>query len=256
MGEIEDGAENLSAEAAPDAQTKTPLTFEQKVDHVAHLLLANTLNRPTLYRILGITAQGAVPLFDLEDQIQKLPEFTTATQPPYYLIEWLVDAEALRFIEVDATGAPITDEQREGKTADEIDDLIDDMIIEITDVGREVAAIFDPRDRLATLLQDKPVRYDTYVEVLEFLTQKHSYNQIDSLLRGRPILFDGRDPGDPPMQPSVFVDKLAAAGAIVFDEGWIITPEGRALLQDAKKPERVNLCSTSLKDEQIGQEHE
>jgi hypothetical protein len=37
----------------------------------------------------------------------------------------------------------------------------------------------------------------------------------------------GRSEGDRPLQPSVFLDKLAATGAIVWSEGWIITEEGK-----------------------------
>jgi hypothetical protein len=209
-------------------------TFEQNVDRTIHLLLSNTLNRPTLYRILDATAPGPLRLFDLEELIQALPEFKKATQPPYFLIEWLVGTNALSFTEVDAEGLPVTDERREGKTEDEIDDLIEDMIIEATEVGKEVLRVFDPRQRLAALLQDHPDRLDTYLEVLEFLTEKHSYTEVDQLLRNQPVLMSGRAPDDRPMQPSVFVDKLAAAGGIIYNEGWIITPEGRAMLENSR----------------------
>jgi hypothetical protein len=211
--------------------------YEDKINRTNFLLLANALYRPTLLRIVAAAAEATMTLFDFEALIQSLPEFKTATQPPYFLIEWLIDTGALVFIEVDAEGQALTAEQREGKTADEIDDLIEDIIIEITDVGREVLEAYDPKERLMALLNDKPQRFDTYVEILEFLTDKQSYNAVDKLLRGRPILTDGRSQGESPMQPSVFVDKLASAGGIIFDEGWIITPEGLSLLEALKAPE-------------------
>jgi hypothetical protein len=217
-----------------EAQVTQELTFEQKVDRTIQLLLSNNLNRPTLYRILSATVAEPMRLFDLEDLIQATPEFKNATQPPYFLIEWLVKTEALSFTEVDAQGLPVTDERREGKTEDEIDDMIEDMIIETTDVGRETLATFDPQQRLVDLLQDVPERSDTYLELLDFLTEKHSYGEVDQLLRGRSVLTSGRAQDDRPMQPSVFVDKLAAAGGIIFDKGWVITPEGRALLETAR----------------------
>jgi hypothetical protein len=224
----------VEAQATQDTQNTQELAFEQNVDRTIQLLLSNNLNRPTLYRILCATVTEPMRLFDLEALIQAMPEFKNATQPPYFLIEWLVKTEALSFTEVDAQGIPITDEQREGKTEDEIDDLIEDMIIETTAVGREALAVFDPQQRLADLLQNVPERFDTYLEVLDFLTEKHSYNEVDQLLRDRPILMSGRVQNDRPMQPSVFVDKLAAAGGIIFDKGWVITPEGRAVLKAAR----------------------
>ena len=39
------------------------------------------------------------------------------------------------------------------------------------------------------------------------------------------------------MQPSVFVDKLERAGALVWNEGWRLTEEGEAFLQDLKASE-------------------
>jgi hypothetical protein len=220
-----------TAQEPAEAQEPPELAFEQNVDRTVHLLLSNNLNRPTLYRILSATAAEPMRLFDLENLIQAMPEFKNATQPPYFLIEWLIKTEALSFTEVDAQDMPITDEQREGKTEDEIDDMIEDMIIEATAVGRETLVVFDPQQRLADLIQDVPERADTYLEVLDFLTEKHSYNEVDQLLRDRPVLMSGRAQDDRPMQPSVFVDKLAAAGGIIFDKGWIITPEGQAVLR-------------------------
>jgi len=209
--------------------------FDEQVDKTAHLLLSNNLNRPTLLRILALAEQGPMPLFDMEQQIQALPEFKTATQPPYFLIEWLTDTGALSFTEVDADGNEVSDEQKAGKTTEEIDDLVEDMIIDITPAGKETLIAFDPIKHLQELLAERPARFDTYIEVLQFLTSKRSYNDVDKLLRGRPILMDGREADDQPMQPSVFVDKLASAGGIVYTDGWIITPEGQALL-DSLRP--------------------
>lgn len=207
------------------------LSFDQKVEHVGALLFANNLNRPVLYRILDTVESETLPIFDLEERIQAMPEFKSATQPPYYLIEWLVKAEALSFIEIDDAGEPVTEERRVGKTEDEIDDMIADMLIDITAVGREALEVFSPSQRLQDLLAEIPERLDTYVDVLNYVTEKRSFSEIDKLLQGRPILMSGRKSNDAPMQPSVFVDKLAAAGGIIYDEGWIVSSEGKEMLE-------------------------
>lgn len=217
--------------ADKDTLQNQSLTFDRKVEHIGALLFANNLNRPVLYRILDTVEPGALPVFDLEDRIQAMPEFKVATQPPYFLIEWLVKAEALDFIEVDDAGQPVTDERRVGKTEDEIDDMIADMLIKITAVGREALKVFSPLQRLQDLLDEIPERLDTYTEVLRFVTEKRAFGEIDQLLQGRPILMSGRQSTDNPMQPSVFVDKLAAAGGIIYDDGWIVTPEGKEMLE-------------------------
>ena len=231
MGVCMADLDNVSFLADKETLQNQVMTFERKVEHVGALLFANNLNRPVLYRILTSVEPGALPVFDLEERIQAMPEFKSATQPPYYLIDWLVKAEALGFIELDYAGEPVTAERRAGKTEDEIDDMIADMLIEITDVGCEVLRIFSPLQRLQDLLEEVPERLDTYAEVLRFVTEKRGFGEIDQLLQGRPILMHGRRPNDNPMQPSVFVDKLAAAGGIIYDEGWIVTPEGKEMLE-------------------------
>ena len=37
------------------------------------------------------------------------------------------------------------------------------------------------------------------------------------------------------MQPSVFVDKLEAAGAVEWRDGWVLTDEGRSYLQELRE---------------------
>lgn len=207
------------------------LSYSQKVERINALLLRNNLNRPILYRILAEVEPQPLPLSELEARIYILPGFETATQPPFPLIEWLINVEALHSADINEEGEVISDASKEGKTADEIDDMIVDQLVEITEFGRGTLETFDPAARLADLMDEKPQRSATYLELLNFLKEKRSYGDIDCLLRGNPILMDGVAAGDRPMQPSVFVDKLASVGAIVYEQGWLITPEGLHILE-------------------------
>jgi len=206
------------------------LSFSQKVEKINALLLANTLNRPVLYRILAATEAGSVSFDILEMMIQDMPEFKTSTQPQAALIDWLVKVDALALIDVDIDGNRITEETRKGKTEDEIDDLVFNTLVELTEYGKGSLEIFNPRDRIELLLGERPQRYDTYIDLLNFMKEKRTYNEIDSFLRGNPILLDGLKLGARPMQPSVLVDKLSSAGAIYYEDGWMITPEGESVL--------------------------
>lgn len=208
------------------------LSFAQKVERINALFLRNNLNRPVLYRILTLVEAEPLTLSELEAQVYQISGFEAATQPPFALIEWLIDVEALNALDIDEEGNVLTEEQREGKSEDEIDDMIFDQLVEITEYGRGALETFNPAERLTDLLEEKPQRAATYVELLNFLREKRSYGDIDRLLRGNPILMDGIAPGDRPMQPSVFVDKLAAAGVIIYEQGWVITPEGLHMLED------------------------
>jgi len=209
--------------------------FQAKVLGAIDLLQANNLNRMILYGILRACEDKQWPLHELEDYIQEQPDYASATQPPYFLISWLVEREALDALEIDQEGNLITSDMKEGLSEDEIDDLVADLAFSTTEVGRMVIEEFSPASRLIPLMQSVPDRYDTYVEVLEFLQEKHSYLEVDRLLRGRDVLMSGREANDRPMQPSVFVDKLAQAGSISFNNGWVITKEGKEILDTILK---------------------
>ncbi|MDR1088594.1 MAG: hypothetical protein LBL23_04925 [Coriobacteriales bacterium] len=215
----------------------TDCAFEERFSTSCDLLRANTLNRPILYKILKACAVERMPLFELELFIGEQPEAQSATQPPYFLIQWLVDAGSLDVYELDDEGVDVTDERKEGLSEDEIDDLIFETAYRTNEVGLAVLGEFDPTARLKTLFETVPERLSTYAELLSFLEEPRAYVEVDALLRGRDILMLGRDEGDRPLQPSVFLDKLAAAGGIVWSEGWIITDEGKELLEAIRTEE-------------------
>jgi hypothetical protein len=203
---------------------------EPGVERILVLFQSNPLYRPVLYRILEACQTERQQLPELEAYISGLAEFKSSSQPQYSLIQWLVDAGALAAFEVDAEGAIITDEQKEELDEDELDDLVKTFAYQITIDGETALSIVNPVTRLEQLLAEVPERYNTYIEVLEFLLESHSYKEVDDLLRGREILMSRREPDDRPMQPSVFVDKLAANGGLVWDKGWKTTKEGKELL--------------------------
>ncbi len=211
------------------------MEFERKLEKARALLIQNPLCRPVLYRILNSCVSKRILLGDLENSIQSMTEYQCVTQPPYFLVQWLVDTEALDLFELDLAGDTVTEESKQGLTADEIDDRIADYAFETNDVGRALIEELKPTNRLEDLVEMAPERYDTYLDVLEFLQDPHSYAEIDELLRGRDILMYGRAADDRPMQPSVFVDKLAAAGSIVYSDGWKITEEGKEFLESRRK---------------------
>lgn len=209
--------------------------FDRKVEQARALLVQNPLCRPALYRILATCAPERILLHDLEDRILAMEEYEGVTQPPFFLMQWLVDVHALDMFELDDEGYDVTEERKEGLSEDEIDDLVVDFSYRTNEVGFALLGEFQPAERLQELLTVVPERYDTYIEVLEFVAEPRSYAEIDELLRGRDILMFGREPDDRPMQPSVFVDKLAATGSIVYNEGWHISEEGKEFLRRSKE---------------------
>ena len=138
-------------------------------------------------------------------------------------------------IERDEDGNVVAPEQKEGLTEDEIDDLVAAFSFKTTEVGSYFVEYNRPSARLVDLMHLAPERSDTYIELLEFVDgDARTYPQIEALLSGRPVLETVIDGHRETMQPSVFVDKLERAGALVWKDGWTLTEEGREFLQDLK----------------------
>lgn len=222
----------LDAEELPDA---AELTFEERLAELNRTVMRHPLNREILYKALAFCGKER-PLREAEDFIAALPQFERATQNQYYLLMSLVRAHGLELIERDEAGEVVTAEQKEGLTEDEVDDLVAAISFKSTEVGDWFVEYNRPSARLVDLLHLVPERTDTYIELLEFVGEApRPYSQIETLLSGREALQTIIDGRVETMQPSVFVDKLERAGALVWKDGWTLTEEGREFLRDLKE---------------------
>lgn len=210
------------------------LTYDQKYDKLGMAVTKHSLNRDPMYQALVYCLEER-PLREVEDYIASLPSFARSTMNQYYMLQVLVRAYGMEMIERDIEGNVVLPEQKEGLTEDEIDDLVYAFSFKTTDLGRDFVEQNSAQSRMAALLDYKPERKETYIELLEFIAeQPRSYDEVKELLTGRPILEVVIDGTHQTMQPSVFVDKLDRAGAIAWNKGWNLTNEGRKFLEELK----------------------
>lgn len=225
--------DDASVDAA-DLPAAAELTFEEKLGALNRCVMRHPLNREILYKALAFCEQER-PLREAEDFIASLPQFASATQNQYYLLTSLVKAYGLDLVERDEEGGIVTPEMKEGLTEDEVDDLVAELSFKTTEVGRYFVEYNKPAARLVDLLGLAPERADTYIELLEYVgAEPRTYGQVEELLAGRPALETVIDGRRETMQPSVFVDKLERAGALIWNKGWTLTEEGREFLEDLK----------------------
>jgi len=210
------------------------LDFEGRIEYLKKVVVKSPLHREINYKTLKYCIDRRI-LPEVEEFIMACPEFESAVQSAYYLLLFLLKGGGLETIELDIDGNDILPEQKEGLTEDEIDDLVEQLAYETNEYGRELVERMSPKRRLLELLDITPAYYDTFIEVLEFLTDKHTMAQVDTLLRGRDVLRAGLEPGDVTLQPSVFVDKLEKAGGIYWEKGWLITEEAKEVLDVLKE---------------------
>ena len=210
------------------------MSFEERVDFLRKVLIRSPLRREINYKILKYCLDRHV-LSEVEDFIGSCQEFKSAEQSQFYILRFLLSGGGIDVFEIDENGEVVTEGQKEGLSEDEIDDLVMTSSYETNEVGRALVEQMSPRRRLLELMEIMPEQYDTFIEVMEFLTQKRTLAQVDRALRGRAVLMAGRASDEIPLQPSVFVDRLERAGGICWNNGWLITDEGREVLETLRE---------------------
>ena len=210
------------------------------------------LNREIMRKALAYCLEERA-LHDVEQEIQTYPEYPHCTQNPYRLIMTLVFAGGLETIERDEKGAVVTEADKEGLTEDEVDDLVAQTSFRATETGRAYVAETAPEGRIEALYDEERALEELFGEVLSFIGEEtRSYPEIEARFKGRADLERIIEGQRESMQPSVLVDKLERAGAIVFDGGWRLTEAGRGRLAQEEESASAAKAAEKKEDRQHG----
>ncbi len=209
----------------------------RRCDGIETLLRHNPSFRRIFLRILDRCSGTTVRLDELERFTEAQPGYGRLRQPPYFPIRWLSDTGALEERYLDAEGGEYSAADLADLDEDAFDELVAAFAYRSTDAGLLAASRFAPARKLSVLLANEQDRADVYLDVLRFVCEKRTFAQIETFLRGH-SLFEEVSRGDTPLQPSLFVDKLESAGAVAFDKGWLITPEGKEALNTIEHNEQ------------------
>lgn len=181
-----------------------------------------------LRKILKACRNREMSLAELEAFAAEQPEFAAAKQPAYFLAEWLVGSGAMVRTSYDTEGSAIPAESLEGLSVEELDELVEDVSYRTASAGIDALDADGVRSRLESLLEENAAYLGDGGVLLEFLSAPRTFMELDGFLRrtaqGHGELCDGR------FRPNVLVDRLEAAGGIVWNGGWTLTDEGRELL--------------------------
>lgn len=218
-----------------DAGYIDPVVFGRMVAKVTEAVTRNPLQRELFYKVLSF-CQESKPLREIEQMVMVLPGFERTSTNAYHFIAVMENAGGLERFELDDEGDVVDDARKAGLTEDEIDDLVAEYAFMTTPAGQAVVEQHTPRARIIELLGLVPERRDTYIELMEFLAEEpRTYNEVTQLLDGRDVLWHLDSKGNPElMQPSVFLDKLHDAAAIEWHQGWQLSEEGHAYLDELK----------------------
>ncbi len=229
-----DSLDDIQASEA-DAGYIDPVVFGRMVAKVTEAVTRNPLQRELFYKVLSF-CQESKPLREIEQMVMALPGFERTSTNAYHFIAVMENAGGLERFELDDEGDVVDDARKAGLTEDEIDDLVAEYAFMTTPAGQAVVEQHTPRARIIELLGLVPERRDTYIEIMEFLAEEpRTYNEVTQLLDGRDVLWHLDSKGNSElMQPSVFLDKLHSAAAIEWHQGWQLSEEGRACLDELK----------------------
>lgn len=208
--------------------TITPQPTSEDSNAVDALLADNPRYRQVMRWIVERCADGAIDLSHLETQIQQHPSFNARGVAPYFLVAWLEEAGGLVRLEMTADGDPIDRDKLTDLSEDDIDDLIASYSFEATEAGVSACARFEPKRKIAELLEEQPERRELYLGILSLLATPHSVADVFAYVQANPHLVP-RVPENAP-KPTAYLDKLAAAGAVAFDGKWVTTLEGKEVL--------------------------
>lgn len=211
----------------------TEATFEEAVTSLIETIDRAPLHREIFLKILNYcTCQR--DLSEVENTVTSYPEFTSVAQSPYRLIRTLVDAGGLHWLNLDENGNTLASQATLELTTDEIDELTFSYAIITTPVGEQVADELSPEKRLNKLFDAVPQRLSTYLDVMDYCREKHSFKEIEDFLRGRAGDAFSSVVSRQPLKPSFFVDTLERSGGLVWDDGWKITERGLHVLNEIR----------------------
>ncbi|MCD8316076.1 MAG: hypothetical protein LUB61_01530 [Eggerthellaceae bacterium] len=231
--EDDEFTEETEAEEEPQEQPEPELTLEEKTDRVLTCVGSQNALREALYKTL-VFCQEPREFGEVENYIADTDEFKYShiIQSPYTMIQMLTRAYGLEQIPLDADGNVITDEQTEGLSQDEIDDLISTYEVETTEAGRAVINIMDPKKRFASQLAQKPHRAETFYRLMEFCEVPRKFPEIQEFFKNTPGLAIDTVQVHHKLSPDFYVDKLDKAGILVWQKAWILTDAGKEALND------------------------
>lgn len=231
VASAETGAD-VSAGASSEASTEAPT--EAEVAHLLEIVYRHPRHRELYYKTLAF-CEGGRTVDEAEDFIEAQPECKSALQTSTVLVNVLIEEGGLAYAEYDAEGALLTDEhmasfKEAGATDDELFDLVARRTVATTPVGRAVVTLLNPRRRVASYATSVPERTPVYKKLLAFCETPRTLDEIKSLLDGESALEPSERTAWQKLHASYFIDRMDEAGGLAWQNGWVTTEAGKALL--------------------------
>lgn len=197
-------------------------------ERIKRRIAAEPRHDRVLYRILA-DCQEPIALDALEQKICAYPEMQVPVYEPAVLVSWLVEVEALSVSSDTEEGAREAASEAASEAMAGVDAAAQQqedgpVVVAITAAGKNVLSARQEEDALGQLLASAGQLRNAFLQALEICRTPQSKKAVEQQLVAEGLLnLDER-------QVSYFLDKLEKTGALVWDKGWVSTPEGLAKL--------------------------
>lgn len=211
------------------------MDYDARVTATLECLGRKNSQKEILYDLLVYCQQERTEQ-EATDFLTNHKQFADGYHSPNKYLFFMQRTGAIEELEFDIDGVLITEDMRQelrdlGAPEEEIEDLGASWSYVTTDVGREAIEQFDPAKRTREMLTTQATsRLATYRRVLEFCEQPRSLDEITMFLKDDAGLEIDPKTGIAHMQPSAYIGKLDAAGALTWDGGWKTTRGGMEVL--------------------------
>lgn len=198
---------------------------EGTLDELARALAKHPLHRE-IYRKTLLYCRAPRILEQIEYEIASFPEFKSATQNQVHFLKVLVELGALEQIGLDECGEVVPEPHKGDSAEDRLDELVVDWMFMITDLGEQYVEVNSVERRIGDLFAEKTELVPLYEAILNYCDSPRSYKEIADCIQEQAASSVRLADLVAGLEPSVFVSSLEKAGGLVWDEGWVVTPEG------------------------------
>ena len=226
------------SEAVVEEPEADPDDFESSVSRIVTLIMSQNPLREVLYKTLKHASEER-DFTEVEEFIASQDEYVHShiIQTPYSLITMLVDNGGLALAPYGSNGEALTNEQAEGLSEDEIDDLIEGHTVRTTPPGEAAVGLLAPSVRIRSQIDQRPHRRETYLALLDFCRTPRRLPEIEEFFKDNEALAVDVVANHHRLSPDFYVDKLDKAGALVWRGAWVTTEEGETFLaQEQSSP--------------------
>lgn len=206
---------------------------ERSVAEIVDCVCKHPRHRELLYKTLSHCTEERT-LADVEEWIERQPEYASALQDASALVKSLSEHRGVLVVTRDEEGNPLSEEDlltmtQQGER-ERVAAALSGRTIATTPQGKAAVSLLSPERRIDAFARKIPGRRNAFVELLEFCKTPRTLGEVNALFENSPYLDPTEQSGRQRLRPAYFLDRMEEAGGLVWDKAWVTTEAGKLFL--------------------------